>query len=177
MSRMKAAGTTVAVCVGAAALVSAGFGIGNAVGSAKAVTACVTTKNVVVGATKKGKCPSGSHKLKVATVGPRGEQGPPGLPGTTAFGTDTGNSSGGPFSDNCVLGDVWVSAIPGWGPGTPANGQIWPINGDTAALYSLIGTTYGGNGTTTFQLPDLRASTPNGMTTYICTEGIFPART
>jgi microcystin-dependent protein len=29
-----------------------------------------------------------------------------------------------------------------------------------AALYSLIGTTYGGNGTTTFALPDLRSRIP-----------------
>ena len=34
-------------------------------------------------------------------------------------------------------------------------GQVLPINQNTA-LFSLLGTTYGGNGTTTFQLPDLR---------------------
>lgn len=32
------------------------------------------------------------------------------------------------------------------------------------ALYSLIGTTYGGNGTTTFNLPDLRGRVPVDMT-------------
>ena len=37
----------------------------------------------------------------------------------------------------------------------PANGQILPIAQNTA-LYSLLGTTYGGNGQTTFALPDLR---------------------
>jgi microcystin-dependent protein len=37
------------------------------------------------------------------------------------------------------------------------------------------GTTYGGNGTTTFQLPDLRAITPNNMTYSICIVGIFPS--
>jgi microcystin-dependent protein len=36
-----------------------------------------------------------------------------------------------------------------------ANGQLLPINQNTA-LFSLIGTTYGGNGITTFALPDLR---------------------
>lgn len=34
-------------------------------------------------------------------------------------------------------------------------GQIMPISQNTA-LFSLLGTTYGGNGTTTFGLPDLR---------------------
>jgi len=35
------------------------------------------------------------------------------------------------------------------------NGQILPISQNTA-LFSILGTTYGGNGTTTFALPDLR---------------------
>src|SRR5947207_961527 len=35
------------------------------------------------------------------------------------------------------------------------NGQLMAINQNTA-LFSLLGTTYGGNGTTTFALPDLR---------------------
>ena len=37
----------------------------------------------------------------------------------------------------------------------PAEGQLLPIQGYTA-LYSLLGVTYGGNGTSNFQLPDLR---------------------
>jgi microcystin-dependent protein len=36
------------------------------------------------------------------------------------------------------------------------NGQLLPIN-QNQALFSLLGTTYGGNGQTTFALPDLRA--------------------
>lgn len=39
------------------------------------------------------------------------------------------------------------------------NGQILPIN-QNQALFALIGTTYGGNGTTTFGLPDLRGRVP-----------------
>jgi len=35
------------------------------------------------------------------------------------------------------------------------NGQLLPI-GQNQALFSLLGTTYGGNGNTTFGLPDLR---------------------
>lgn len=39
------------------------------------------------------------------------------------------------------------------------NGQILSIAQNTA-LFSLLGTTYGGNGQTTFALPDLRSRTP-----------------
>lgn len=38
-------------------------------------------------------------------------------------------------------------------------GQTLPIN-QNQALFSLLGTTYGGNGTTTFALPDLRDRAP-----------------
>jgi len=39
------------------------------------------------------------------------------------------------------------------------NGQLLPIN-QNQALFSLLGTTYGGNGQTTFALPDLRGRVP-----------------
>lgn len=42
-----------------------------------------------------------------------------------------------------------------------AAGQVLSI-ADNQALYSLIGTTYGGNGHSTFALPDLRGRTPVG---------------
>jgi microcystin-dependent protein len=38
-------------------------------------------------------------------------------------------------------------------------GQLLSINQNTA-LFSILGTTYGGNGTTTFALPDLRGRVP-----------------
>ena len=41
-------------------------------------------------------------------------------------------------------------------------GQVLPISQYTA-LFALIGTTYGGNGTTTFALPDLRGRVPIGQ--------------
>jgi microcystin-dependent protein len=41
-------------------------------------------------------------------------------------------------------------------------GQILPISQYTA-LFSLLGTTYGGNGTSNFALPDLRGRTPIHM--------------
>lgn len=39
------------------------------------------------------------------------------------------------------------------------NGQILPIN-QNQSLYSLLGTTYGGDGRTTFALPDMRGRVP-----------------
>jgi microcystin-dependent protein len=50
----------------------------------------------------------------------------------------------------------WNYAPPGW---AFCNGQFLPIN-QNQALFSLLGTTYGGNGQTTFALPDLRGRTP-----------------
>ena len=42
------------------------------------------------------------------------------------------------------------------------NGSLLPIN-QYDVLYSLLGTTYGGEGQTTFGLPDLRGRTPIGV--------------
>src|SRR5690349_6128432 len=39
------------------------------------------------------------------------------------------------------------------------NGQLMPISQNTA-LFSLLGTTYGGDGKSTFALPDLQGSAP-----------------
>ena len=44
---------------------------------------------------------------------------------------------------------------------TLAQGQLLPISQNTA-LFSLLGTTYGGDGRVTFALPDLRGRTPIG---------------
>jgi microcystin-dependent protein len=44
----------------------------------------------------------------------------------------------------------------GW---ATCDGQILPISQNTA-LFSLLGTTYGGNGTSNFALPDLQGSAP-----------------
>src|SRR4051812_38969510 len=42
------------------------------------------------------------------------------------------------------------------------NGQFLPIN-QNQALFALLGTTYGGNGQTTFALPNLRGDVPIHM--------------
>jgi len=44
------------------------------------------------------------------------------------------------------------------------NGQVLPIT-QNQALFALIGTIYGGNGTSTFSLPDLRGRLPIGQGT------------
>jgi microcystin-dependent protein len=58
------------------------------------------------------------------------------------------------------LGDIKLVAFSfaprGW---QQCNGQLLPIN-QYQALFSLLGTTYGGNGSTTFALPDLRGRIP-----------------
>src|SRR6187402_2865776 len=43
-----------------------------------------------------------------------------------------------------------------------ANGQLLPIN-QNQALFSLLGTTYGGDGRVNFGLPDLRGRVPTHM--------------
>lgn len=56
---------------------------------------------------------------------------------------------------------------------TLCKGQVLPIHGNEA-LYSVIGTRFGGNGQTTFQLPNLTA--PEGLVYIICTNGLYPER-
>lgn len=50
------------------------------------------------------------------------------------------------------------------------NGQFLPIN-QNQALFSLLGTTYGGNGQTTFALPDMRSRVPIGQGPQFSTLG------
>lgn len=50
----------------------------------------------------------------------------------------------------------FVFAPKGW---ALCNGQLLPIN-QNQALFSLLGTTFGGDGRVNFALPDLRARTP-----------------
>jgi microcystin-dependent protein len=59
------------------------------------------------------------------------------------------------------------------------HGQLLPIS-DHAPLYSLIGTTYGGDGVETFALPDLREdaapAAPLPITFIIALAGVYPSR-
>src|SRR6516164_7796065 len=66
------------------------------------------------------------------------------------------------------LGEIkiisWNFPPKGW---AFCNGQLLPIN-QNQALFSILGTTYGGNGQTTFGLPNLQGRSPvhvgNGIT-------------
>ncbi|HYG82469.1 MAG TPA: tail fiber protein [Pyrinomonadaceae bacterium] len=51
-------------------------------------------------------------------------------------------------------------------------GQVLPISQNTA-LFSLIGNFYGGDGKTTFALPDLRLFTPKGLQYCIALQGVY----
>lgn len=58
------------------------------------------------------------------------------------------------------LGEIKIVSF-GFAPRSWAlcNGQLMPIN-QNQALFSLFGTSYGGNGQTTFALPNLRGQVP-----------------
>lgn len=68
-------------------------------------------------------------------------------------------------SSDPMLGDIQITGA-GYCPGghQKAEGQILPINGNQA-LFSLLGTAYGGDGRTTFALPDFRGRTAAGTGT------------
>ena len=58
------------------------------------------------------------------------------------------------------------------------NGQLLPINTNTA-LFALLGTTYGGDGKTTFALPTAKpifTATGASLQQCIALQGIFPSR-
>jgi len=106
--------------------------------------------------------------------GPQGPQGVPGPSGTAgSFGTNTSLGAAG-SGRQCTVGEVILSAGTVVN-GTPAAGQLLSIQ-QNVALFSLLGNIYGGDGRTSFALPDLRAQAPNGLTYSICTVGVFPNR-
>jgi hypothetical protein len=120
--------------------------------------------------------------------GPQGPQGPAGPTGSipanlTALSGQLSTTKGVAylgsdrfvFPGTCVIGDVFLS-VNGYGSGNalPADGRLIPIQGNTA-LFSLIGINFGGNGTSNYALPDLRAFAPKGMQYSICLNGIFPS--
>ena len=57
----------------------------------------------------------------------------------------------------------------------PCDGRLLPLQ-QNAAMYTLIGTRYGGDGRTTIGLPDFSKESPPGLEYFICTMGLYPAR-
>jgi Phage Tail Collar Domain len=96
----------------------------------------------------------------------------------TLFTEGWGSTGIGEFegANTCTLGDMILS-INSYGSGAylPADGRILPITQYTA-VFSLMGTNFGGNGTSNFALPDLRNLAPPGLHWSVCVEGIFPSR-
>lgn len=79
--------------------------------------------------------------------------------------------------DQAYIGTVLLVAFNfepvGW---ALCNGQTLSISQNTA-LFSLLGTNYGGDGQTTFGLPKLNASALQaGLNYIICVNGIYPSR-
>jgi hypothetical protein len=89
------------------------------------------------------------------------------------FGVNTTSASAG-SGELCTIGRI-ILVAGGLAGATPAAGQILSIV-DYEVAFAVLGTTYGGDGQTTFALPDLRSAAPNGLTYVICLAGIFPAR-
>ncbi len=121
-----------------------------------------------------------NQKGPAGPAGPTGPAGPPGPPDPIAgehvarFGTDTGGAASA-TSVPCVLGEIRLTASGAkTAGGVSAKGQLLPIS-QYHALFSLLGNAYGGNGQTSFALPDLRAIAPDHMTYSICIEGSWPS--
>lgn len=109
--------------------------------------------------------------------GPQGATGPQGPAGnlSAVFGNNNLNffTEGG-AGVQCTLGSILLNASTLYtGNYLPADGRVLAINSNTA-LFSLLGTNYGGNGFSTFALPDLRAAAPNNTQYLICVNGVFP---
>ena len=84
---------------------------------------------------------------------------------------------------DAFLGSLLLVPYTGWAPlgWALCNGAMLPISQNTA-LFSLIGTTFGGDGISTFALPNMNGD--NGMKDasgaplywVIAIQGIFPQR-
>ena len=123
-------------------------------------------------------------------TGPAGVAGPQGVAGTIpanltsvsgGLSTNGGVAYAGAVKMNeaacgsLSLGDVILS-VNGYGAGAmPADGRLLSI-ASNVAVFSLLGTNFGGDGITNFALPDLRAFAPQGLQYSICVVGIYPSQ-
>jgi Collagen triple helix repeat (20 copies)/Phage Tail Collar Domain/IPT/TIG domain len=128
------------------------------------------------------------------TPGAVGPQGPTGATGPTGPAGPAGSSTEDPklvalaailgppnssliarqLGQTCSIGQIILTAIPTGGNILPADGRLLPINAANTFVFDLIGNTFGGDGVTTFALPNLQAYAPANLYYSICVEGIFP---
>jgi hypothetical protein len=161
----------VAEVTGAILLLSGGAALGSVATSAAASNSNVIhgCENARTGALSislrsSGRCPRGTSPVFWNRTGRAG-----------TFGAKTNTAAVGTASTGtCVVGEAVLM------PGNtlddqmvPADGQLLSISSNEA-LFSLYHTEYGGNGTSTFGIPNLRSAAPNGLTYAICVTGIFP---
>jgi hypothetical protein len=108
-----------------------------------------------------------------------GGQPPAAFAQSSLFGSPPPAQIQGGSDSYCVLGEIKLiagSSLPtNW---TLADGRSLQIS-QNIALFSLLGTTYGGDGMTTFNLPDLRGAEPKGagpagVNYGICLSGSYP---
>jgi hypothetical protein len=158
----------VAEIVGGVLLLSAGAAAASVATSSATPPAtihgCVNTRTGALSVELKSgaRCPRGTKTLSWNN--------------TTAFGSRT-NAAAVPTGNGgatCTLGEVLLMGGSTLGANMiPADGQLLSPTAQTA-LFSLYGTRYGGNGTTTFGVPNLKSAAPNGLTYAICLTGVFP---
>jgi Phage Tail Collar Domain len=136
----------------------------------------VDTNQLADGAITSSKFAPGAQAPNSAELG---GQAPSAYAASSWFGSPVSTSAGGASDSSCVVSEIKLLA----GNQYPsdwhlADGSLLSISSNTA-LFSLLGTSYGGNGTTDFALPDLRGAEPKGrgpagVNYFICTSGLFP---
>jgi len=90
------------------------------------------------------------------------------------FGTNTAPADGSTAA-SCTTGTIGLTAA-NIAPDLVADARTLQI-ADYPDLFSLLGVKFGGDGDTTFALPDLRPIAPNGTSYWICTHGDMPSQT
>jgi hypothetical protein len=165
MHHLRAHRPTPALVISILALVIAVGGVASATipGANGTIHSCHNAHGAlrVIDPSAGGKCQSGEESLSWNSG--------------AALGHHTGAAAASDGAE-CTLGQVLLTASRSHtADGVPADGQLLRIATHTP-LFALLGTTYGGDGNTTFALPDLRREAPNHMTYSICDRGRFPGR-
>jgi hypothetical protein len=116
---------------------------------------------------------SGGVEACRCAAGPAGPSGPPGR--ALGFGANAVSYvPGSTVQRDCMVGQMILSAsriyAANW---APADGTLLRIQ-DYPALHRALGGTFGGDGVTTFALPNLSAQAPDNTRYFICVDGIRP---